>query len=160
MAQSSPHILTSLTTREAIIDALGRALSGVDRNDVDLFNSAWAGSEASFEIDDGEKKVLPSLDFIRTHVFDKVGPMDTTHSVSNIRVRVDDGAAVASFTACSMAQHCPPGRGKEPNGPKYLVAGEYSADVIKDNEDGVWKLRKCALKVSWVQGDLSVMQGE
>jgi hypothetical protein len=158
MAQSSSHILASLTPREAIVDAMTRALVACDRNDTALFNSAWDGEDVAFEINDGDKKVLPNLGLIRMHILDRVGPMDTTHNISNIRVDVKDGADTALLTATSLAQHCPPGRGKEPDGPKYLVGGEYSADVIKDNADGVWKIKKWALKVIWAQGDASVMQ--
>ncbi|KAH8886310.1 hypothetical protein GQ53DRAFT_750802 [Thozetella sp. PMI_491] len=155
MDRSSPNLLSP---RDAIVDALSRALVGCDNHDAELFNSAWAGEEVSFEILGGEKKVLPNLNTIRTHVLDRVGPMDTTHSISNIRVTAKDGADdTATITATSMAQHCPPGRGKEPDGPKYMVAGEYSADVVK--MDGIWKLKKCALKVIWTQGDPSVMGG-
>lgn len=154
MEQSSPHILSP---REAIVDALSRALVGCDNHDTELFNSAWAGEDVSFTIIGADKKVLSNLTVIRMHVLDKVGPMDTTHSISNIRVDAKDGDDTAFVTATSMAQHCPPGRGKEPDGPKYMVSGEYSAHVTK--VDGIWKLKKCALKVVWTQGDPSVMEG-
>lgn len=152
-----PSSLYTLSPREAIVDALSRALVGCDNHDADLFNSAWAGEDVSFTINGADKKVLPSLTIIRMHVLDRVGPMDTTHSISNIRVVAKDGADTAFVTATSMAQHCPPGRGKEPDGPKFMVSGEYSADVIK--VDGIWKLKNCALRVVWTQGDPSVMEG-
>jgi hypothetical protein len=158
MAQSSSHILASLSPREAMVDAMTRALVACDRNNTALFNSAWAGEDVAFEINDGDKKVLLNLALIRMHILDRVGLMDTTHNISNIRVDVKDGADTALLTATSLAQHCPPGRGREPDGPKYLVGGEYSADVIKDNADGVWKIKKWALRVIWAQGDSSVMQ--
>ena len=152
-----PSSLFTLSPREAIVDALSRALVGCDNHDADLFNSAWAGEDVSFTINGADKRVLPSLTIIRTHVLDRVGPMDTTHSISNIPVVAKDGANNALVTATSMAQHCPPGRGKEPDGPKFMVSGEYSADVIK--VDGIWKLKDCALRVVWTQGDPSVMEG-
>ncbi|KAH7304326.1 hypothetical protein B0I35DRAFT_445529 [Stachybotrys elegans] len=152
------HILTGLTTREAIVDAMSRALSGVDRNDSDLFVSAWAGEEVSFEINgDGEQKLLPNLSVIRKHILGHIGPMDTTHNVSNIRIEVEDGASIARLTATSLAQHCPAGKGKDVDAPKYLVAGEYSGEVIQDVADGVWKLKRLALNVIWKQGDESVI---
>ena len=69
MAQ--PIYLSSLSPREAITDAMVRALVGCDRNDAALFNSAWLNEDASFEINDGEKKVLPNLALIRKVVFDR-----------------------------------------------------------------------------------------
>jgi hypothetical protein len=152
-----PSFLYNLSPREAIVDALSRALVGCDNHDEDLFNSAWSGEDVSFTINGADKKVLPNLTVIRKHVLDRVGPMDTTHSISNIRVVAKDSVDTAFVTATSMAQHCPPGRGKEPDGPKFMVSGEYSADIIK--VDGIWKLKTCALRIIWTQGDPSVMEG-
>jgi len=155
-----PHSVTSLTLREAITDALYRGVIGFDHNDVSIFNSAFAGEDVSFELlaGEGEKTIVSGLSTIRTQVLDHVGPMDTTHMISNVRVDVKDGADTASLTAYALAQHCPPGRGKEPDGPKYLVGGEYWIDLIRDDGDGLWKIKKWVLKVIWTQGDASVMQ--
>ena len=157
MSQSYPLSLASLTQREAIADAMYRALIGCDQNDIALFNSAWAGEEVVFEIHDDDKKVMPGLSVIRKHVLDRVGPMDTTHNVSMVRVDVKDGADTAFLIATSLAQHSPPGRGREPDGPKYTVGGQYSIDLIKDDA-GEWKIKKCVLNVVWSQGDASLMQ--
>ena len=156
---SYPHTLTSLTPREAITDALYRAIIGFDRYDVDIFTSAFAGEDVSFELYDGEnKRVINGLSVLRTQVLDSVGPMDTTHMISNVRVDVKDGADTASLTAYALAQHCPPGKGKETDGSKYLVGGEYWIDLKRDEGDGSWKITKWVLKVIWRQGDASVMQ--
>ncbi|ETS76100.1 hypothetical protein PFICI_11487 [Pestalotiopsis fici W106-1] len=110
------------------------------------------------EIHDDNKRVIPNLSLIRTHVFDKVGPMDTTHNISMVRVNLEDGADTATLTATSLAQHAPPGKGRYPTGPKYTVGGEYSVDLVKD-EAGVWKITKLALNVVWTLGDASLMGG-
>lgn len=157
---ASPYLLSGLTTREAIVDAMTRVLVALDRNDVGLFNSAWAGDDVLAQIGvDENKKVLPSLPVIRKMVFDRVGPMDTTHSFTNPRVDVHEGADTAVLTATSLAQHCAVGRGKEPDGPKYLVGGEYTVDMIRDSADGAWKIKKWVLKISWAEGDASILDG-
>jgi hypothetical protein len=153
-----PHVLSSLVEREAITEVIYRALIACDRYDTATFNTAWAGEDVVFEIHDDEKRVLPNLTLIRTHILDKVGPMDTTHNLSLVRVDVKDGADTASLTATSLAQHCPPGKGRDPEGPKYTVGGQYSVDLIKD-EAGEWKVKKWVLNVIWSQGDPSVMHG-
>ncbi|RFU30231.1 hypothetical protein B7463_g6101, partial [Scytalidium lignicola] len=158
MSQSYPHSLSSLSQREAIIDTVYRALLGCDHHDTPIFNSAWAGEDVVFELHDDQKRVIPNLSLIRTHILDRVGPMDTTHNISMARVDVKDGADTASLTATSLAQHSPPGRGREPDGPKYTVGGQYSVDLVKD-EAGEWKIKKLVLNVIWTQGDASVMQG-
>ena len=78
--------------------------------------------------------------------------------ISNVRVDVKDGADTAFLTAYALAQHCPPGKGIEPDGPKLLVGSEYLVDLVKDEGDGLWKIKKWVLNVSWRQGDASVMQ--
>lgn len=154
---SYPLSLTSLTPREAVTDALYRAINGFDRNDISILISAFV-EDASFELHDGGNvRSVNGVSDLRTQVFDRVGPMDTMHMISNVRVDVKDGANTAFLTANALAQHCPPGRGKEPDGPKWLVGGEYSIDLVKDEEDGLWKVKKWVMKVIWRQGDPSVM---
>jgi len=152
---SHPHILTSLTEREAVADALYRAIIGFDTNDVSIFNSAFSGPDVVFDL---SGNVINGLDAIRTQLLDFVGPMDTTHMISNVRVDVKDGASTASLTAYALAQHCPSGKGGEPGGPKYLTASSYFLDLVKDKSDGLWKIKKWAMKIIWTQGDSSVMQ--
>jgi len=155
-----PHPLASLSTREAVTDAVYRALLGCDDNDAAIFTSAWAGEDVTFEVHDGdeEKKVFSSLSLIRTAVFERIGAMDTTHSIANVRVDVQDGADMAHLTATATAQHCPPGRGREPDGPKFLVGSQYSIHLVKDEVGGAWKIKKWVLRVTWTQGDPLVMQ--
>ncbi|TVY57128.1 hypothetical protein LSUE1_G010321, partial [Lachnellula suecica] len=140
MSQSFPQTLPSLSQREAIADALYRAATASDHRDSALFNSAWAGEDVSMEIHDDNKKVLQGLSLIRTNVLNRVGPMDTTHNISLVRVNYQDGADTASLIATSTAQHASSGTGRDPNGTKYTVGGEYSVDLIKD-EEGVWKIK-------------------
>ncbi|KAJ5815221.1 hypothetical protein N7474_006998 [Penicillium riverlandense] len=155
------HNLPSLTTREAIIDALDRAIIGFDRHDVPIFNSAFSSSpdvSMGFRYLPGEEpREFKGLDTIRAALLDHVGPMDTTHMTSNIRVNHKEGEETASMTCYTLAQHCPPGRGKEPDGPKYLAAGEYEMDLVFDKADGLWKIQKWVLDIIWTQGDHSVM---
>lgn len=158
MSQAYTISLSSLTQREAVADALYRAAIGCDHHDTALFNSAWAGEDVVMEIHDDKERVIPNLSLIRTHVLDKVGPMDTTHNISMVRVNLEDGADTATVTATSMAQHCPPGQGRDPARPKYTVGGEYSVELVKD-EAGVWKIKKLVLNVIWTTGDASLMGG-
>lgn len=152
---SHPHILTSLTEREAITDALYRAVLGFDFNDAAIFNSAFIGEDATFVFNE---EVIQGLETIRTRFLVPVGPMDTTHTISNVRVDMKEGASTAKLTAYALAQHCPPGKGLDPNGLKFLASAIYSVDVVKDKSDDVWKIEKWVMKLIWTQGDPSVMQ--
>ena len=83
--------------------------------------------------------------------------MDTLHMLSNFRVDFKDDADTAFLTCYALAQHCPPGRGTEPNGPKLMVGGEYRIDLVRDKGDGLWKVKKWVLDVLWRQGGAEVM---
>lgn len=148
-----PYKLTSLTEREAVTDTLYRILNAFDTYDLSLLESSFLGSEVSFEMNGNAM----SFETMKTQVFDKAGPMDTSHTVSNVRVDLKDGASTAALTATALAQHCPPGKGMEVDGPKYLGASMYFLDLVKDESEGLWKVKKFAMKVIWVQGDPSVM---
>lgn len=157
MSQPFPHPLPSLTQHEAIADALYRAAIASDHHDTALFNSAWAGEDVSMEIHDANERVLQGLSLIRTTVLDRVGPMDTTHNISMVRVNYEDGADTASLTATSTAQHAASGTGRDPNGSKYTVGGEYAVDLVRD-EVGVWRIKNLVLNVVWTSGDASLMR--
>lgn len=84
-------------------------------------------------------------------VFDKIGPMNTSHHVSNVRVNLVPGESTATVTAYSMSQHFRAGEGK--GGEKgFLVGGRYAVDVTRDERDGVWKMTKlgCRSAKKWV----------
>ena len=97
------------------------------------------------------------LNPLSDYVLDKVGPMDTTHNISMVRVNYEEGANIASLTATSTAQHALSGTGKDADGAKYTVGGEYSVELIKD-EANIWKMKKLVLNVVWTAGDASLMR--
>ena len=159
---SRPHSLPSLTPREAIADAVYRALLGFDRNDWEIFTSALvADDNVTLELrgagPSGESMIFTGRDQIRATLFTHIGQLDTTHMTSNMRINVAEGADTASLTCYGLAQHCPPGKGKQPDGPRFLTGGEYSVDLVRDEKDGLWKIRKFANDLIWGEGDASIV---
>jgi hypothetical protein len=152
---SYPHSLPSLSDREAINDTVYRALLGFDHNDVPLFNSAFISAQENMLFSINEREIH-GLAAVRSQLLDFVGPMDTTHMISNVRIELKDGAENAKLNCYALAQHCPPGTGRDGAGKKYLAASEYWVDVVK--EGGEWRIEKWVMKVIWTQGDVEVMQ--
>lgn len=155
---SYPLTLSSLTPREAITDALLRLFAGIDRNDTAIFDSAFAGEDIHLSHSIAPKP-FTSLSALKAGIFTRVGPLDTTHMLTNVRIDHRDGEDTASMTAYALCQHAPPGRGKQPDGPKFMTGVDYAVDVVRDGEDGLWRISKAVLDIAWAQGDHSVMGG-
>lgn len=145
--------LEGLTEREAITDALHRAIIGIDANDEEMCDSAFVSDGKCTMIMSGQ--TIEGLENMKKSVFDRVGPMDTLHSVTNVRVDHKQDAAEASITANATATHCRPGEGMNGSGAKFTSAGIYYIDLVKEADD--WKIRRWELKMNWMQGDRSVM---
>lgn len=151
-----PTTLPSLRDREAIPDALYRCVLGIDTDDKTLFDSAFT-QDASFDFNGS---VMSGLDAIHTGMFDNVSKLDTTHFVSNVRVNFRDGVSTASMTASALAQHFRPGQGNEAGATRLTSGSLYFIDLVKDNEDGAWRVKHWTMKLVWTEGDWGVMQGK
>lgn len=151
-----PASLGGLTTREAIIDALYRLLRGLDCGEIDLLYSAVT-EDIDLQIIGDADHSMTGLSAVKAKLFDVVAPMDSSHVVSNVRVDVKEGASNATLQCYCSAQHCPPGRGKEPDGPKFMGTVDFTIDLVLERSSGLWKVKKWVLDPLWLQGDRSVM---
>ncbi|KIW09831.1 hypothetical protein PV08_11932 [Exophiala spinifera] len=145
-----PHSLPNLAAREAVVDALYRAVQGIDTNDHALFKSA---------ITDDATMELPGVASIGGEgimkMFAGVGPMDTTHAISNVRVNLEQGASTATMTAYAVAQHFKAGEGADATSPNLLAGAIYTLTLVEDG--GLWKVKKWVADFKWRQGDPSIM---
>lgn len=151
--------MKGLSTREAIADALYRCVQGLDTYDEALFRSALVDlKDFKFGFNGSE---LKGEGVIMDAVFHFVGPMATTHSLSNIRIDVEsDAAEIASMTAYAIAVHYRKGEGIDPT-TSHLTAGAiYDLDLIKDKSDGQWKIQNWGVKLLWRSGDASIVARE
>jgi hypothetical protein len=145
--------LPGLTDREAIADAVYRAVLAFDHADEALLRSALTEDVVA------EMPGSPPAEgiaAIKATVFDRVSKLDTTHFISNVRVSIES-AATAKLTCSAQAQHVRPGKGFEPGPNKFMSGGFYACDVVKDGN--LWKLKTWKANIVWVEGDMSVMAG-
>jgi hypothetical protein len=101
-----------------------------DHNDATLLNTAFVPDDASI-IFDFNGALLHGLDAIRTQLLDFVGPMYTTHMISNVRIDLQAGGHEAQLNCYALAQHCLKREGIDGTGKKYLAASEDWIDMIK-----------------------------
>ena len=153
LAMANPVSLpTSLTPQEAIVDAVHRALLGIDTHDRAMWDSAWVQrEEASFDLNGTIFAPKSALD---ARVFDIIGPLDSHHYLSNVRF-TSIGEREASLTTYIFAQHKKPGEGMHPDKRGLLVGANYFVDLVR--EDEVWKVKKWGVRMVWREGDKSVI---
>ncbi|KUI55847.1 hypothetical protein VP1G_03183 [Cytospora mali] len=150
-----PKLSPPLNDREAINDAIYRAVVGLDTNDVNLFDSAFT-EEGSFDLNG---KVMEGREAIHSQCFDFISKLDTTHFITNTRININEGGSTASATASALAQHYRGGQGADPAASRFLSGVLYWMDLVKDEKDGLWKVECWRLRSVWGEGDSGVMTG-
>jgi hypothetical protein len=143
-----------LTDREAIADALYRAVLAIDHADEALLRSAMT-EDASTEIPG--VVAANGIEELKATVYDRVSKLDTTHFLSNIRVNIES-ATTAKVSCSAMAQHVRTGQGMNPASIKFTSGALYQCDVVKVDE--LWKIKYWKAQMVWFDGDRSVMSGE
>lgn len=143
-----------LTGRDAVTDAVYRVILAFDTNNVDLLKSSIA--EDAILVLNGN--TMHGLQTIIHGIFAKVSELDTTHSLTNIRVNID--GAKATLTGTVLAQHYRGGTGSDPKAERYLAGAFYMVDLVKE-EGGhaeLWKVTKWQVQRAWCEGDASIVQ--
>lgn len=64
------------------------------------------------------------------------------------------------MSADVLAQHYRAGTGRETGASRYLTGGLYLMDLIKDDTEGLWKIKHFKIKTVWAEGDRGVVRGE
>ena len=147
------QLVGGLTEREAIADALYRAVLAFDYTDEALLLSAVT-EDMSAEIPGQSSHGVGEF---KAAVFDRVSKLDTTHFLSNIRIAIES-SNTAKVTCSAMAQHVRPGKGFEPGPNKYTTGALYLCDMVKVGD--LWKIKNWKANIVWVDGDPTVMIGQ
>ncbi|KIW22627.1 uncharacterized protein PV07_10907 [Cladophialophora immunda] len=163
MASTSTFINlgASLTPREAAADAIYRFTQALDDNDSNLLRSsitldAMVDRSGLSSVTGRDLPPTPGIDLIERFVLGTIGLMDTSHHVSNVRVKLAENQNQAEVTCYVVAEHYKAGEGHDPTKSMHLSVGtRYRAEVVEDN-DGLWKIRKVDLVTLWSIGDLGV----
>lgn len=150
-AQGTEAVVQELKDRQEVIDALHRFGLGQDLQDRALFASAFApDAELDFRpaaIKIGiDSRLMKGRDFIVDTILGLfAGRVDTTHVVTNPRVRVDGDTA--RLTAIVEAQHLL----KADHDRHALLKNRYAADLARDGER--WVIQRVYIDNVWYTGD-------
>lgn len=138
----------------AVVEALYRFAAGIDLHDNDLLASAFAenavsdfgpaAAKAGFEY-----PVLEGRESIVAALSTSLRLLDTTHSVSNPRVRVDGDEA--HLEAMVEAQHVL----RNDHSRHYLMKNRYDVELVRQGE--VWVIQRVTIDNVWRAGDPAVL---
>jgi hypothetical protein len=148
---------TDASDKLAIVDALYRFAAGIDLGDKKLLTSAFAidavtnfgPASAKFGY---EYPAITGRDDIIPAVLGAVGALDTTHSVSNPRIRVEGDKA--HMDAMVEAQHVP----SADHSRHFLMKNRYAVDLVRQGDD--WVIQQVTVNNIWHSGDPAVLAVE
>lgn len=144
--------------RYEIADALHRFAFGLDHGDADSLASALT-EDCVLDFCPAGKKL--GLDFgqltgrqaIVNTLIPLLGPLDTSHTVSNVQVEVsEDSAALYCYV---LAQHFMPRQGPKPGSENALLMNRYDCELIRNGSR--WRFKKMTIDNAWAQGNPEIL---
>ncbi|KAF5659330.1 hypothetical protein FDENT_13944 [Fusarium denticulatum] len=153
MAFVLPAKLTDgLAEREAISDALYRAVLAFDHADEALLLSAITEDIVAEMLGSTAHRTAE----FKAAVFDRVSKLDTTHFLSNVRINIAS-SSTATATCSALAQHVRSGQGTDPSSAKLTSGAFYTCDMVKVGSP--WKMKTWKANIIWLDGDSTVLAG-
>jgi hypothetical protein len=148
-----------IADRVEITDAIYRYAAGLDFGDVALLESALT-EDAVVDLTAATTKLgldFPALtprEVVVSALAAAVGPLDTSHSVTN--VRIDISGDTATVRCYAQANHFLPGDGPRPDRTRHaLMMNRYTGEMVRDGER--WRIRRLLIDCAWFEGDPSVL---
>jgi hypothetical protein len=145
--------------RYEIADALHRYAFGLDYDDANVFASALA-EDCILDFGPADEKL--HLDFplitgrqaILDSVLPLIGPLDTSHTASNLQIEIRDDCATLS--ACVMSQHFMPREGSRRGAENALLMNRYDCELARDGQK--WRFKRITIDNIWSQGDPQILK--
>ena len=144
--------------RYEIADALHRFAFGLDHGDADSLSSALS-EDCVLDFRPAGKKL--ELDFpkltgrqaIVEALVPLLGPLDTSHTASNLQIEVSEDTA--TLYCYMLAQHFMPREGPRPGSENALLMNRYDCELARDGQK--WRFRKMTIDNAWAQGNPEIL---
>ena len=144
--------------RYEIADALHRFAFGLDHGDADSLSSALT-EDCVLDFRPAGKKL--GLDFPRLTgrkaivdaLIPLLGPLDTSHAVTNLQIEIDDDSA--TLYCYVMAQHFMPREGPRPGTENALLMNRYDCQLVRDDQR--WRFKQIVIDNAWAQGNPEIL---
>jgi hypothetical protein len=145
--------------RTEIAETLYRFIRGIDLGDADLLTSSLT-ADVVFDFTPAANKigrafpVLLSREVVVGTIMATLGPLDTSHTVSNLHVTIKgEGATLNAYV---MAQHFLPGEGPRPDCSRHaLFMNRYDVDLVRDGD--TWRISRVTIDNAWFEGDPTLL---
>src|SRR5216110_3745263 len=144
--------------RYEIADTLHRFAFGLDHGDADSLASAFT-EDCVFDFRPAGKKlhldfpVMTGRQAILDSVLPLIGPLDTSHTASNLQIEVGDDSATLS--AYVMSQHFMPREGARRGAENALLMNRYDCELVRDTQK--WRFKRITVSNAWSQGDPEIL---
>ena len=144
--------------RYEIADALHRFAFGLDHGDADSVSSALA-EDCVLDFRPAGRKL--GLDFprltgrqpIADALIPLLGPLDTSHTASNLQIEISDDSA--TLYAYVLAQHFMPREGPRYGTENALLMNRYDCQLVRDGQK--WRFRQIVIDNAWAQGNPEIL---
>ena len=144
--------------RYEIADALHRFAFGLDHGDADSLASTLT-EDCVLDFRPAGRKL--GLDFpkltgrqaIVDALIPLLGPLDTSHTISNLQIEIsDDSATLYGYV---LAQHFMPRQGPKPGAENALLMNRYDCELTRDREK--WRFKRMMIDNAWAQGNPEIL---
>lgn len=154
----STNLIQQICDRHEVADTLYRYAFGLDHGDADSLASAFA-EDCGLDFSPAGQKL--GLDFPRLvgrqAILDALlpflGPLDTTHTASNLQIEISGDTA--TLYAYVMSQHFMPREGVRRGSENALLMNRYDCDLVRDGEK--WRFKRITIDNAWMQGDPEIL---
>ena len=144
--------------RYEIADTLHRYAFGLDHGDVDSLASSFT-EDCIFDFRPAARKLeidfpkLSGREAVVNALIPFLGPLDTSHTVSNLQIEIsDDSATLYCYVS---AQHFMPREGCRPGSENALLMNRYDGQLIRDGQK--WRFRQIVIDNAWAQGNPEIL---
>ena len=144
--------------RIEIADTMHRYAFGLDHGDPDSLASAFT-QDCVIDFTSAGRKlgldfpVLDGRDAVVETLIPMLGPLDTSHTISNLQIEVS--GETATLQAYMMSQHFAPGQGPKCSSDFALLMNRYDAELVRDGVK--WRFKRVVIDNAWAQGDPGIL---
>src|SRR2546423_12848009 len=96
---------------------------------------------------------MPGRRAILVSALPLIGPLDPSHTASNLQIEIGDDSATLS--AYVMSQHFMPREGSRRGSENALLMNRYDCELVRDGQK--WRFKRLTIDNAWCQGDPEIL---